>query len=196
MIRYTLDLELEQPNTNPQTPDSILSTPRIIQIGVVFFNINDHQVVHKKSWIINIQVPVSKFIKQLTGITQEQIDNGVSISEAHKELIELIKFYKAVTQPITWGVGDLEALRNEILYLGQPWTLGRAELNIKSLYQIYSQLNGIKWRGGLASCMKRLGLEFEGNQHDALIDAENTRIIAIHLLANLKIKISFNDGDL
>lgn len=35
MNRYSLDLELEQSFTNPQTPDSKLDSPKIIQIGVV-----------------------------------------------------------------------------------------------------------------------------------------------------------------
>lgn len=186
MNRWSYDIELEQPYTNPQTPDSKLDSPKIIQIGVVFFNIKTKEILEQKKWYINIGVPLSTFIKKLTNITQSEIDQGITIGQAYEELMFLIKKYKAFNQPITWGTGDLQALRSEVMLTGAKWELGHAEFNTKALYQMYSQLNGLKWRGGLATCMERCGLKFQGRAHDALVDSFATMQFCSFLTDKLK----------
>lgn len=186
MIRWALDLELEQPSTNPQTPDSLLSEAKIIQIGVVFFNVKTGEVLESKKWYININVKLSEFIKKLTGITQTEINSGTDIATAYEELLILIKKHNAITQPVTWGSGDLWALRKEVLLTDKKWTLGTGEMNVKALYQLYAQINGLKYRGGLESSMNRLGLTFQGRAHDALVDADNTRLMLMALLKAFK----------
>lgn len=186
MNRYSLDLELEQSFNNPQTPDSKLSESKIIQIGVVFFDMNTKQILEQKKWYINIGVPISKFIKQLTNISQSEIDQGISIGQAYEELLYLIKKYKAFNQPITWGVGDLQALKLEVSATGAKWELGSAEFNTKALYQMYCQLNGLKWRGGLQKSMSNLGLTFQGRAHDALVDAFATMQFCLFLTDRLR----------
>jgi inhibitor of KinA sporulation pathway (predicted exonuclease) len=181
MIRWAFDLELEQPSTNPQTLDSKLSEAKIIQIGVVFFNVITGQTIESKKWYINIGVPLSKFIKSLTNISQNDIDTGTTIENAYEELVYLIKKHKAFKQPVVWGSGDLLALKKEVVSKNIPWLLGSGEMNVKALYQLYAQLHGLKWRGGLETSMHRLGIKFQGRAHDALVDAENTKLMLLHL---------------
>lgn len=174
-VRYTLDLELEQPKSNPQTKDSLLNEEKIIQIGVVFFRPKTFEVLEKKAWYININTKLSTFIKELTGITQEEVDNGTTISIAVKELQEMCDKYQAFKQPITWGGGDLWALRKEAIKDKElEYHLGTNEFNAKVLYQFLAEHQGIKRRIGLKGAMEKLGLEFEGRAHDAVVDAYNT----------------------
>lgn len=184
MIRWAYDTELDQPN-NSQVTDSQVTEPKIIQIGVVFFDLHTGENIETKKWYINIGVKLSSFIKSLTGISQEEIDNGTDIKTAYLELVSLIKKHGAITQPVTWGSGDLWALRKEVMPLlnkDEKWILGQAELNVKAIFQLYAQLNQIKYRGGLGTSMKKLGLEFEGRAHDALVDAINTKTILLHMV--------------
>jgi inhibitor of KinA sporulation pathway (predicted exonuclease) len=182
MIRYSLDLELEQPYTNPQTPDSKLKMQQIIQIGVVFFNSITSEVLHKQKWYINIEVPLSSFIKTLTDITDEQLQNGTTTKQAYNELLDLIEKYEARRRPVTWGSGDLQALQSEV----DDYRLGRSESNVKALWQDVAPLLGINGRGGLGRSMDKMGLKFKGRAHDALNDAENTMYVYLELLKRFK----------
>jgi inhibitor of KinA sporulation pathway (predicted exonuclease) len=186
MIRWALDLELEQNFNNPQTPDSHLDEAKIIQIGATFVNIFTKEVVEDKKWYINIGVPVSQFIKSLTNISQSEIDSGTDIKTAYEELLYLIKKYKCFYQPITWGSGDLRALMEEVQKTDAKWVLGQSEMNTKALFQAYSQYKGIKSSGGLAKSMAKCGLKFQGRAHDALIDSKNTMDFFLHLMEPFK----------
>jgi len=181
IIRYALDLELEQPKSNPQTPDSQLDSPRIIQVGVAFFNIRTGEIVETKSWYINIGVPLSAFIKELTSTTQDQLDTGTTIETAYAELLLLIKAYKCFRQPITWGGGDLRALQDEVGLSD----LGHVEMNVKTVYQAYAQILGWKRKIGLSGACERLGLSFIGRPHDAVNDAVNTARIYHYFMQRL-----------
>lgn len=182
MIRYSLDLELEQPYTNPQTPDSKLKYPQIIQIGVVFFNSLTSEVLHKQKWYINIEVSLSSFIKKLTNITDEQLQSGTTTKQAYSELLDLIKKFEACRRPITWGRGDLQALQSEV----DHYKLGRGESNVKALWQDVAPILSINGRGGLSKSMAKIGLQFKGRAHDALVDAENTMYMYLKLIEYFK----------
>ena len=181
-IRYALDLELEQPFTNPQTPDSMLSEARIIQVGVVFFDTDTAEILHDQAWYVNIGVPLSSFIKQLTGITDANVEQGVSIKQAYDELLELIRAYNCIRRPIVWGSGDLHALQKEA---GKS-KLGRGESNVKAMWQDYGAAIGANHRGGLSTCLNRAGLGFVGRAHDALVDAYNTMRMYNHVMDIMK----------
>ena len=68
-IHCCIDLELEQPHTNHQTPDSQLNKEMIIQVGYVIYEIEpEFKVLEEVSDFINIGVKLSEFIKKLTKI--------------------------------------------------------------------------------------------------------------------------------
>ena len=136
------------------------------------------EVIERFNRHINIGCKLSAFIKKLTGITQEQVDNGVSINAAYEELKELLKRHKVIKAPVVWGSGDLVALNKE----AGDWSLGRGELNMKAYYQGLADCLGKKVRGGLGKSMGQLGLQFKGHAHDALVDAENTKVLYNYLM--------------
>lgn len=177
-----LDLELEQPYDNPQTPDSKLDFSKIIQVGWVVFN--SEKVLKKVTRYVNIGVPLSKFIKDLTRITDEQIASGGSLLDAYSDLVADQKEFNTIRVVRQWGGGDMEQLKIELDSEQLPsemeahdykWQFGRSGLNVKHLYQAYALANGLNTSGGLSKCMARLDLVWAGRgKHDAMLDAWNT----------------------
>lgn len=186
MKRIALDLELEQPNTNKQTPDSMLTRERIIQVGYVIFDDESGEVLeYQRNYIHTPNLKLSAFIKELTGVTDEDIANGESLVTSMDRLRSLAVKHGANRKILTWGGGDQEAILNE-LPGGYEWKFGRSSLNVKHLYQLTREAQGLNPSAGLRKALKSLGINFVGKPHDALTDAENTAIIFRKLYSNFK----------
>ena len=169
-----IDLELEQPKTNHQTPDSLLNEEKIIQVGYVVYELEpEFKVLKKMSCFVNVGVPLSSFIKKLTGISDEDIQSGTTLELIYNQLVSDQKQYGFSRIIKQWGGGDMNALKKELPHV--KWEFGYSGCNVKHLYQIYAEANGLNTSGGLSKSMGRCGLTWEGKgKHDALIDALNT----------------------
>lgn len=133
-----IDLELEQPMTNSQTPDSLLTEESIIQVGYVIYSLEPEFTIHKQVCEhIDIGVPLSSFIKKLTGITNDDIKAGKNLTDVYNSLVKDIKDFNCVRSVKQWGGGDIECLKKELPYV--KWELGRSGFNIKHLYQMYAE---------------------------------------------------------
>jgi len=191
-----LDLELEQPYTNQQTPDSKLDRSKIIQFGWIVFTVEngEYNVLKSQRKYVNIGVPLSKFIKDLTRITDEQIESGGTLLSAYNDLVADQKDFNAIRVVRQWGGGDMEHMRMELdtetVMSPQDeyrWEFGRSGFNVKHLYQAYALANGLNTSGGLSKCMARCGLTWDGRgKHDALNDAMNTAKMYAHLENKLR----------
>lgn len=173
-LHCCIDLELEQPKSNPQTPDSQLDEEKIIQVGYVIYSLEPDLHIHQEAlYHVNINVPLSKFIKTLTGISDEDIKDGMSIEEIYDDLtndLQIFNFSRIVKQ---WGGGDMDCLRKELPEV--KWEFGHSGCNIKHMYQMYAEANGLNTSGGLKKSLNRIGLGWEGRKaHNALADAFNT----------------------
>jgi len=56
----------------------------------------------------------------------------------------------------------------------ERWLFGRRWLDAKTLFVAWRMAQGRELQGGLGRSMTKLGLAFEGRQHNAIDDAENT----------------------
>ncbi len=174
-LHCAIDLELEQPKSNSQTPDSLLDKEQIIQVGYVIYAVEpEFKIVEEVSRFVNIGVPLSSFIKQLTKITDKQLqEEGRQLVDIYSEMVGKTTqhgCYRVVTQ---WGGGDMDSLKSEIGDV--PWLFGRSALNIKHVYQMYAEANGLNRSGGLKKCLNRLNIPWShGSAHNALTDAVNT----------------------
>jgi len=163
-----LDLEMAQPST------------RIIQIGAVIGNIDTGEILDRFSMFINPEEQLSEYIINLTGITQEQVDNGVTLREAYDQLVEFHKQHKAFFNAIVWGKGDMDKLKKEMhemygeVSTANHWPFGRREIDVKTIWVSYRLSRGEPIQGGLARSMTKVGLKFEGRKHNAESDAEMT----------------------
>jgi len=180
-IKIALDLELEQPNSNRQVTDSVLLEEKIIQVGYCIFNADTGEFLKEFCKEVNIGVPLSTFIKNLTGITDEQISKGITLLEIINELHADALLFNVDRKILTWGGGDQEAIIKE-LPKDYPWKFGRSSFNVKHLYQLYRDIKNQKVSSGLKKSINRMGITFEGSAHNALVDAKNTAKIYMELI--------------
>ncbi len=173
MKLLSLDLEMNQPSGT------------IIQVGVAVGDIYTGEVVDWMSTYIKCNEQLNPEIIQLTGVTQENVNNGVSLLDAYSEVKRMHDKYNCFRNALTWGGGDTQELWKQ---LGQPkdWCLGRRWLDTKTVFQAYCTANDIKAQSGLAKSMTKLGLRFQGRKHDAKDDAVNTFRIYRELVLRMK----------
>lgn len=164
----SIDLELNQPSG------------KIIQIGYVIGVVKDGRILTSQSLIINPNEPLGRLndrdmtITELTGITQQQVDNGMSLQEAYDILFEDVVRLNPSRTPVQWGTGDSRAIRTQLGLSYNDFIFRGREFDVKTLFQTYQLFNNESVAAGLASAMQTVGLEFNGRQHDALADAYNT----------------------
>lgn len=175
----SLDIEMEQPMSNPQTPDSSIYEPETIQVG---FCVISPQGEFLLSGLYNIhkEYQLSDFIKKLTGISDNDLANGVSLAEAYVGLCQTRERYDASRKILTWGQGDQQQIQKE-LGVSVPWQFGNSSFNVKHLYQFYAEHNGLNSSGGLKKVCDRLGIKFEGRAHNALTDSIMTAKVYLKL---------------
>jgi len=170
----TLDLEMNQPSN------------RIIQVGIIAADLYTGEIKEELSMYINPKEQLSEYIINLTGITQDQVDNGIELENAHKVLLDFKKRHNCFHNPITWGCGDTETLLKQLGIDKKDYVFGRSFFDAKKLFQTYCLVNELKLQSGLSKSMNRLGLTFEGRKHDAKYDARNTFKIYRYLMQFLK----------
>jgi inhibitor of KinA sporulation pathway (predicted exonuclease) len=178
MKLLSLDLEMNQPSG------------KIIQVGAAVGDTDTNTVLETLSVMVNPYEQLNPYIIDLTAITQEQVDNGVTLRSAYDQLVELQKKHNCFMNPLTWGGGDSIELKNQLIadnpdqYI--DWAFGRRWIDVKTVFITYQLANGGKMQGGLAKSMTKLGLAFKGKKHNALDDAVNTFRIYMALLRKLK----------
>jgi len=160
-----VDLEMNQPSR------------KIIQVGACVGNISTQEILEEYSAFVNPDEEISEYIVKLTGITQKDVDDkGVTLMEAYQGLAAMHKKHDAFCNPVQWGGGDAEFLREQLKLTGERafWCFGRRWIDAKTLYQCWrmSQMQPIQ--GGLSKALKRLGKNFDGRKHNALYDSINT----------------------
>jgi len=175
----SLDLEFNQPSCT------------LIQIGAVIFDPKSGEIADRFSRIIHTTERLAPYIIELTGISQDQVDNGMDLKQAYVELCLWKKKNKAHKQTVTWGTGDVRALKEQVTKryakTGDElvWEFGLRDYDAKTIFQSIMLAQGHTTKAGLGTAMQVLGLEFEGRAHDALVDAENTAKIFMFLIRKL-----------
>ena len=166
-----LDLELNN------APDHSTPNPKIIQVGVAFGTweqYKDNAIVTKK-WYIDPQEPIYPFITNLTGITDEDVANGLQHSVIGQELGAMIEQHRPFVNPVTWGGGDSVELLAEFKQRGIAFPhFGRRWIDVKTWYVMHMLSVGKTPAGGLKSAMAQFKIPFKGQAHRADVDAHNT----------------------
>lgn len=167
----SIDLELN--------PDSKGKPTKIIQLGYVIGDVRNERIFCERSLIINPHedlgfIQDGRSITDLTGITQEMVDNGMSLQEAYEIMCGDIKRWNPTVTAVQWGTGDSRALRQELGLSIEDYIFRMREFDAKTLYQVYRLFNNEGVAAGLENAMKSLGMEFIGRPHDAKDDALNT----------------------
>lgn len=163
-LYVSLDLEFNQPSQ------------RIIQIGAVLGHLESGELLGRFSVYVNPQEPLAPVIADLCGIAPGVLETAGTLEEAHALLKGWLQPFKDERRlnPLTWGGGDSDALRQALSMDGERWLFGRRWVDVKTVFAAWQDAKGEGHTGGLATSMKRVGLQFQGRKHDAADDALNT----------------------
>lgn len=179
----SLDCEYNQPSG------------KTIQIGAAIFNAKTGLEIDRILLYINPNEPLHPEIIELTGISENEAQNGTTIQEAYEELKRFHAKHKCFRNPLVWGSGnwnDSYHIWKEYRDSVGPGTgdsirdsenfMGLRVLDVKTIYQSVQIYRNSRYQGGLKESMTKYKLDFEGQEHNALADARNTFKLWFHLV--------------
>lgn len=188
-----IDFEATCDKEKLREPQEIIEFPSVIVDGMTGNIINAFQIYVRPT--CNRQL--TDFCKELTGIQQNQVDNGVSLSEAilrHDEWLENLGIKKTNFAVVTWSNWDCGVmLESECRYkkITKPSYFNRW-INLRvPFHQVFGRA-----KCTLKHAIEIAGLNWTGRAHCGLDDATNTaRLLSLllHAGANLSITDSLNE---
>lgn len=142
----------------------------IIEIGAVAFD-SDGKVVSEFERFIKpvVHKRLKPFCIQLTGITQEMVDNANYASTVFREFREWMVEYNIQVWG-SWGLYDRKAFPRHAELLGIKSPIEDfVYVNYKN---VVARINGHKPRG-MQRALRYYNMEFEGEHHRGIDDARN-----------------------
>lgn len=150
----------------------------IIEIGICPIETKSGKVLEPESIIVKpTYSTVSEFCTELTTLTQEDVDNGISFSDACSILIN-----KYDTKRYVWSSYgyfdrnqfDIQCERENVQY---PFSY--AHINIKILFAL---VNSLRRQVGMTEALKILDIPLKGIHHRGGDDAQNIAQIFSRIL--------------
>ncbi|KAL0486969.1 exoribonuclease [Acrasis kona] len=139
---------------------------------------------------------LTDFCKNLTGITQDQIDNGINLLDAMKRFDDWLH--------VTHSVISTGLERNFAIATDGPWDIKNMLFNDCKRKNILDYFHDVKYysewvnvrrmykseygrAGGITSQLQGLNMTFEGKEHCGLDDAKNIARIVIKMITDGKV---------
>ena len=170
-----LDLEYNQPSGS------------IIQVGAVVGNLDSGEILEEYSAYIKVEEKISGYIINLTGIRQEDTDQGIDLKQSYKHLTQMHQYYKCFRNAVCWGGGDSHELRKQLGWPDEEMFLfGRRWIDAKTLFVSLRFARNQQYQAGLAKALLKFNMEFKGKKHQACDDARNTFFIYRRMLQEFK----------
>jgi inhibitor of KinA sporulation pathway (predicted exonuclease) len=148
----------------------------IIEIGLVPLDVRTLSLGAAKRIVTQpTRSSVSPFCTQLTGITQEEVENGIPLSDG---CAVLRREYESDGRLwASYGDYDRRMFETCCAELGIPYPFGQSHLNVKTLLAVSL---GLPCEVSLKTGLHRVGLEFIGRAHRGEDDAINAaRLLAM-----------------
>ena len=159
MKTVVIDLEMNQPSH------------RIIQIGAIAFDARQRRVTDEFSVLVNPEEEVADEIVELTGLDPVAIGQSETLSHGLGYLFDWARDKGSLW--VAWG-SDIDLVLSEAQRLSIEPNRFQSLNMIPMARLLRCSMKGSARRGGLLKTMNSFNLEFEGRQHDALVDARNT----------------------
>ena len=131
---------------------------------------------------------LTKFSIELTGITQQMVNNAPTLPNALDKYLSWLKKHNLINKNnervgkwyiTTWSDADISQLAKELMY--KKYTIPKVFdrwIDLKVLFRRHYKTKDAR---GLQKCVERLGMTFDGRAHDGLIDSRNTAKIVLHM---------------
>lgn len=143
----------------------------IIEIGACKIN-RYGEILDSYSEFIrpSVNTILSSFCKQLTSISQRDVDNAQTFPKVIEDFKDWIDIYSEEYIFCSWGAYDKQFLLNDcrLHKLDEDWLV-----NFIDLKEAYHTHKKIAKHRGLKKVVSNEGFEFTGIHHRAISDAEN-----------------------
>ena len=158
------------------------NTSEIIQIGVAALDVNTLTITQSSEFMVQAaHSKVSPFCTKLTGITQEDVDEGVSFQEA---LSSLVEEFEIDQRPwASYGDYDRRQFQHNCRLRGLPYPFGERHINVKTLVAA-----AMAWprEEAMDVAMDFIGIPMKGKHHKAGDDAANIANILAFVLHGVR----------
>lgn len=158
------------------------SVNEIIEIGLTVVDVSAGRRVSRHRLLVRpVRSKVSDFCTELTGLTQAEVERGVSFAEACRILVEE---YGAGERPWTsWGEYDRRQFARQSQADGVAYPFGypteRTHTNAKA---VFTEAHGLRRKPGMAHALQIAGLPLEGRHHRGEDDAWNIAALVLALV--------------
>ncbi len=150
----------------------------IIEIGLCLLDVALLTRVERRSILVRpARSTVSSYCTQLTTITQAEADEGMTLADACRLLVD---DFKSPARPwASYGDYDRRQFEANCRDMGIAYPFGPSHLNVKTLLALTT---GASREVGMSEGLRALGLPLEGTHHRGGDDAWNIAAILAELL--------------
>ncbi len=150
----------------------------IIEIGICPIDTKSGKVLEPRSIIVKPTCStVSEFCTNLTTLTQEDVDNGISFSGACSTLVNECEAKKYVWA--SYGFYDRNQFEIQCERENVQYPFSYAHINVKILFAL---VNSLKRQVGMAEALKISKIPLKGTHHRGGDDAQNVAQILSRVL--------------
>jgi inhibitor of KinA sporulation pathway (predicted exonuclease) len=157
-----------------QPPDEV---SEIIEIGLTVIDLDAGERLARHRILVRpARSTVSDFCTELTGLTQHEVDQGVTFAEACRLLAAE---HRAGVRPwVSWGDYDRHQFTRQCQATRTPYPFGPHHNNAKA---VFTEAYGLRKRPGMAQALELAGRPLEGRHHRGEDDAWNIAALVLHL---------------
>ena len=150
----------------------------IVEIGLAGVDLRAGERVARHRILVRpARSKVSAFCTELTGLTQAEVDTGVTFAEACRQLAA---GHQAGIRPwASWGEYDRRQFTRQCQATGTAYPFGSRHINVK---QAFTEAYGLRKRPGMAEALRIAGLPLEGRHHSGADDAWNIAALVLALV--------------
>ncbi|WP_330237521.1 3'-5' exonuclease [Streptomyces sp. NBC_00525] len=158
------------------------SVNEIIEIGLTVVDVSAERRVSRHRVLVRpVRSRVSEFCTELTGLTQAEVERGVSFAEACRILVGE---FEAGERPwASWGEYDRRQFARQSQADGVAFPFGypteRTHTNAKA---VFTAAYGLRKKPGMDQALRIAGLPLEGRHHRGEDDAWNIAALVLDLL--------------
>ncbi len=184
VIRNVKNLQIEEPTYtifDLETTGLSANFNKIIEIGAV--KVKGQQIISRFQTFIKIDEPLSKFTTDLTGITDEDLANGISCKEALKDFKEYYKDTVLVAHNATFDYQFLN--KNEISELNE-----QVDVPVLDTLELSRIINEENTFHSLKILAKKYGVQMDSSSHHRA-DYDSEKLAEIFISMQKQIQNDF-----
>lgn len=161
-----------------EEPKNFIS--EIIEIGAVVLDPRTFEIIDEyQAFIKPVIFPkLTDFCKELTTITQEQVDAGKNVEIAMKEINAFQQKHSAVF--VSWGFYDKKQFKNVCNHFNISYPFDNKHISIKHEHGTLHNKRPM----GMGKALKKHNIPLDGTHHRGIDDARNISKIATVMIKN------------